>query len=145
MFEVTGRDGSIWVQRVGLLLTRTANILRFTDAQALADRLNAAEAAHATLTERGGVMAAVNFADILAKINTAAQIAAAAQPDIVQFSTDHAAGTQQLLQLAGAAVASETTDSTVQSEAVESAQLASSLVPDNFALFSLFHKKKTAA
>ena len=83
-----------------------------------------------------------DFATILAKISTAAQVVQAAEPAIVTFSTDHVTGTQQLLQIAGAAVAAESGDANVQQEAVASAQLASSLVPTIFALLALFHKKK---
>jgi hypothetical protein len=82
-----------------------------------------------------------SFADILNKINTGAQIAQAIEPTIAPFGADHIAGTQQILQIAGAAVAAETSDATIQAEAVESAELASSLVPLVFAFKSLFSKK----
>ena len=88
---------------------------------------------------------ATNFADILAKITTAGQIVQAAEPAIQQFSTDHTAGTQQLLLITGAAVAAETTDTQVQTEAMQSAQLASTLVPLVFSIFSLFKKKSVPA
>lgn len=86
-----------------------------------------------------------NFADILAKISTAAQAVTAAEPAVETFSTDHVAGTQQLLNITGATVAAESVDAGVQSEAVASAQLASSLVPTIFNLLALFHHKKKAA
>ena len=83
-----------------------------------------------------------NFQDLLGKIQTASQIVTAAEPAIAEYSTDHVAATQQLLQIAGAGVAAETSDAGVQAEATGAAQLASSLVPLFFSLFSLFKKKK---
>ena len=80
----------------------------------------------------------MDFATVLSKISTGAQIAQAAAPEIQQYSTDHVAATQQILQIAGAGVAAETSDKNVQAEAVASAQLASSLVPLMFELFSCF-------
>lgn len=43
MFEVSGDGFGYWVQRVGLVLTRTKMIPRFADAYALATTLNAEE------------------------------------------------------------------------------------------------------
>ena len=86
----------------------------------------------------------MDFATLLSKISTGAQIAQAVTPAIQQFGTDHVAATQQILQIAGAGVAAETSDKTVQAEAVASAQLASSLVPLVFQLFSWFKHKKPA-
>ena len=85
-----------------------------------------------------------NFQDILNKINIGAQIAAAVQPALVQFSADHVSGTQQILQIAGASVAAESSDPQIQAEAAAAATLASSLVPLAFSLFSLFRKKPAA-
>jgi len=84
------------------------------------------------------------FADILNKINTGAQIAQAAEPSIEQYGADHVAATQELLKIAGAGVAAETSDQTVAAEAQESAQLAASLVPLAFQLFSAFRHKPQA-
>jgi len=89
----------------------------------------------------------VNFQDLLAKISTGAQIAQAAEPAIATFSTDHVAGTQQLLQIGGAAFAAETADATGKpsqegQEAMAAAQLASNLVPMVFQFWSLFGHKK---
>lgn len=84
---------------------------------------------------------AANFNDILTKINTGAQIAAAIEPSLQLYGTDHAAATQQIINIAGAGVAALTTDTTIQNEATASAQLASSLVPLVFQFISLFHKK----
>ncbi len=86
----------------------------------------------------------MDFATILSKISTGAQIAQAVTPGIQQYGTDHAAATQQILQVAGAGVAAETSDKTVQAEALASAQLASSVVPLAFALFSCFKHNKAA-
>ena len=83
----------------------------------------------------------MDFTTLLAKINTGAQIAQAAAPSIQQYSTDHVAATQQLLQVAGAGVAAETSDKNIQEEALASSQLAASLVPLAFELFSLFKHK----
>ena len=82
-----------------------------------------------------------SFADILAKITTGAQIALAVEPALAQFSTDHVTATQQLLNIAGAGVAAESSDPQIQAEATSAAQLAASLVPLVFSLFSLFKKK----
>ena len=86
----------------------------------------------------------MDFATVLSKISTGAQIAQAAVPEIDQYSSDHVAATQQILQIAGAGVAAEASDKNVQAEAVASAQLASSLVPLAFELFSCFKHKKAA-
>ena len=86
----------------------------------------------------------MDFATLLSKISTGAQIAQAVTPAIQQYGTDHVAATQQILQIAGAGVAAETSDKTVQSEALASAQLASSIVPLVFELFSFFKQKKPA-
>ena len=86
----------------------------------------------------------MDFATLLSKISTGAQIAQAATPAIQQYGTDHVAATQQILQIAGAGVAAETNDKTVQAEALASAQLASSIVPLAFELFSWFKHNKTA-
>ena len=84
----------------------------------------------------------MDFATILSKISTGAQIAQAVTPEIQQYGNDHVAATQQILQIAGAGVAAETNDKTVQSEALASAQLASSIVPLAFELFSCFKHNK---
>jgi len=86
----------------------------------------------------------MDFATILSKISTGAQIAQAAVPQIEQYGNDHVAATQQILQAAGAGVAAESSDPTVQTEAVESAQLACNIVPLVFELFSWFKQKKAA-
>jgi len=86
----------------------------------------------------------MDFATILSKISTGAQIAQAVAPQIQQYGADHVAATQQILQIAAAGVAAETADKTVQTEAVASAQLASSVVPLVFALFSCFKHNKPA-
>ena len=86
----------------------------------------------------------MDFATILSKISTGAQIAQAVTPEIKQYGTDHVAATQQILQIAGAGVAAETNDKTVQAEALASAQLASSIVPLAFELFSCFKHNKAA-
>jgi len=86
----------------------------------------------------------MDFATILSKISTGAQIAQVAAPQIQQYGSDHVAATQQILQIAGAGVAAETSDKTVQTEAVASAQLASSIVPLVFDLFSWFKHNKPA-
>ena len=86
----------------------------------------------------------MDFATVLSKISTGAQIAAAVTPEIEQYGTDHVAATQQILQIAGAGVASETSDKNVQAEALASAQLASSVVPLAFELFSWFKHPKLA-
>jgi hypothetical protein len=86
----------------------------------------------------------MDFATVLSKISTGAQIATAVTPEIEQFGTDHVAATQQILQIAGAGVAAETSDKTAQAEAVASAQLASSVVPLVFQLLSWFKQKKPA-
>jgi hypothetical protein len=86
----------------------------------------------------------MDFATILSKISTGAQIAQVASPEIEQYGTDHVAATQQLLQIAGAGVAAETNDKTVQAEAVASAQLASKVVPLVFKLLSSFKHQKPA-
>ena len=86
----------------------------------------------------------MDFATLLSKISTGAQIAQAVTPEIQQYGADHVAATQQILQIAGAGVAAETSDKNVQTEAVAAAQLASSLVPLAFALFSAFKHKKPA-
>lgn len=87
----------------------------------------------------------MDFADVLNKINTGAQIAQAALPAVEQYGSDHVSATQQLLQIAGAGVAAETSDKQVAAEAMASAQLASSLVPLAFELFKAFgHKPKPA-
>ncbi len=87
----------------------------------------------------------MDFATLLSKISTGAQIAQAAAPEIQQYGTDHVAATQQILKIVGAGVAAETSDKTVQDEALASAQLASSVVPLAFELFSAFQHKKPAA
>jgi hypothetical protein len=87
----------------------------------------------------------MDFATILSKISTGAQIAQAVTPEIQQYGTDHVAATQQILQIAGAGVAAETNDKTVQAEALASAQLASSVVPLAFELFSCFKHNTVAA
>ncbi len=56
----------------------------------------------------------MDFATILSKISTGAQIAQAVTPEIEQYGTDHVAATQQILQIAGAGVAAETSDKTWQ-------------------------------
>ena len=86
----------------------------------------------------------MDFATILPKISTGAQIATAVTPEIEQYGTDHVAATQQILQIAGAGVAAESSDKTVQTEAVAAAQLASSVVPLVFELFSWFKHTKLA-
>jgi len=86
----------------------------------------------------------MDFATVLSKISTGAQIAQAVTPDIQQYGADHVAATQQILQIAGAGVAAETSDKTVQAEALAAAQLASSVVPLAFALFAAFKHKKAA-
>ena len=86
----------------------------------------------------------MDFATLLSKISTGAQIAQAVTPEIQQYGADHVAATQQILQIAGAGVAAETSDKNVQTEAVAAAQLASSLVPLAFELFSWFKCKKAA-
>jgi len=87
----------------------------------------------------------MDFASVLSKINTGAEIAQAVTPNIEKYSDDHVAATQQILQIAGAGVAAESSDKNVQAEAVASAQLASNVVPLVFALFSCFRQKKPAA
>ena len=88
-------------------------------------------------------MATLNFADLLKKINTGAQIAQALQPALQQYGTDHVGATQEILQIAGAGVAAESSDPTVQAEAQASAAAASQLVPLVFQIFSFFkHKPK---
>lgn len=87
---------------------------------------------------------AVSFQDILNKINTGAQIAAALEPSLQLFSTDHATATQQIIQIAGAGVAALSSDIQVQQEAASAAQLAASFVPLVFSFMSLFHKAKPA-
>ena len=84
-----------------------------------------------------------DFADVLSKINTGAQIATALTPELQQYSTDHVAATQGILQIAGAGVAAESNDPTVQTEATAAAQLASSVVPLVFQLISFFKHKKS--
>ena len=84
----------------------------------------------------------MDFATVLSKINTGAQIAQTAAPEIEQYGNDHVAATQEILQAAGAGVAAETSDKTVQAEAVASAQLASKVVPLVFKLFSCFKHPK---
>jgi len=84
----------------------------------------------------------MDFATVLSKISTGAQIATAVTPEIEQYGTDHVAATQQILQIAGAGVAAESNDKNVQAEA--SAQLASSVVPLVFQLLSWFKQKKPA-
>jgi len=86
----------------------------------------------------------MDFATLLSKISTGAQIAQAVTPEIQQFGADHVAATQEILKIAGAGVAAETSDKTVQEEALASAQLASSVVPLAFELFSAFQHKKPA-
>jgi hypothetical protein len=86
----------------------------------------------------------MDFATVLSKISTGAQIATAVTPEIEQYGADHVAATQQILQIAGAGVAAETSDKTVQAEAVASAQLASSVVPLVFKLLSWFKQSKAA-
>lgn len=86
----------------------------------------------------------MDFATVLSKINTGAQIAQAVTPAIQQYGNDHVAATQQILQIAGAGVAAETSDKNVQAEAMASAQLASSVVPLVFELLSFFKHKKPA-
>ncbi len=86
----------------------------------------------------------MDFATVLSKISTGAQIAQAAAPEIEQYSSDHVAATQQILQIAGAGVAAESSDKNVQAEAVASAQPASSVVPLVFELFSCFKHKAAA-
>ncbi len=86
----------------------------------------------------------MDFATLLQKISTGAQIAQVITPALQQYSTDHVAATQEVLQALGAGVAAESSDTTVQQDSMAAAQLASSLVPLAFTLFSLF-KKKTAA
>ena len=87
----------------------------------------------------------MDFATVLSKISTGAQIAQAAAPQIEQYSSDHVAATQQILQIAGAGVAAESNDKNVQAEAVAAAELASSVVPLVFELFSCFKHKTSAA
>jgi len=87
----------------------------------------------------------MDFATVLSKISTGAQIAQAAAPQIEQYSSDHVAATQQILQIAGAGVAAESSDKNVQAEAVAAAELASSVVPLVFELFSCFKHKTSAA
>ena len=86
----------------------------------------------------------MDFATLLKKISTGAQIVQAVTPEIEQYSTDHVAATQQILQIAGAGVAAETSDKNVQEEALASAQLVSTLVPLAFDLFSCFKHNKQA-
>jgi hypothetical protein len=86
----------------------------------------------------------MDFATVLSKISTGAQIAQAVTPEIEQYGADHVAATQQILQIAGAGVAAETSDKNVQAEAVASAQLASQVVPLAFELFSWFKHQKAA-
>ncbi len=86
----------------------------------------------------------MDFATLLKKINTGAQIAQAVTPAIQQYGDDHVAATQQILQIAGAGVAAETSDKTVQAEAVASAQLAASVVPLAFELLSWLRQPKVA-
>jgi hypothetical protein len=85
----------------------------------------------------------MDFATLLQKISTGAQIAQAITPTVKQYSADHVAATQEVLQVVGAGVAAESNDTTVQQESMAAAQLASSLVPLAFTLFALF--KKTPA
>jgi len=87
----------------------------------------------------------MDFATLLSKISTGAQIAQAVSPEIQQFGADHVAATQEILKIAGAGVAAETSDKNVQEEAMAAAQLASSVVPLAFELFSCFRHKKPAA
>jgi hypothetical protein len=86
----------------------------------------------------------MDFATVLSKISTGAQIAQAVAPEIEQYGNDHVAATQQILQIAGAGVAAESGDKNVQAKAVASAQLASQIAPLAFELFSWFKHKKAA-
>lgn len=83
----------------------------------------------------------LKFTDIFNKINTAGQIVTAAEAGIAEYSTDHVAATQELLAVAGAGVAAETSDTTIQAEAQAAATEASQFVPLVFQLLSLFKKK----
>lgn len=85
---------------------------------------------------------AMDFASLLSKISTAAQIAQAAAPQVAAFGSDHVTATQNLLQIAGAGVAAETNDKNIQGEALAAASLASSLTPLVFQLWGLFGHKK---
>ena len=78
------------------------------------------------------------MASFLGALQSIAEAGAAiqkAQPDIVEFSQDHATGTQALLMDAANAYAATTTDPAHQSEAVATAQLASAFVPMAFSFF----------
>lgn len=86
----------------------------------------------------------MDFATVLSKISTGAQIAQAVTPAIQQYGSDHVAATQQILQIAGAGVAAESSDKNVQAEALASAQLASSVVPLVFQLIACFKHPKPA-
>jgi hypothetical protein len=86
----------------------------------------------------------MDFATVLSKISTGAPIAQAAAPEIEQYGADHVAATHQILQIAGAGVAAESSDKNVQAEAVASAQLASRVVPLVFELFSCFKQGGSA-
>jgi hypothetical protein len=59
----------------------------------------------------------MDFATVLSKISTGAQVATAVTPEIEQYGDDHVAATQQILQIAGAGVAAEASDKNVQAEA----------------------------
>jgi hypothetical protein len=76
----------------------------------------------------------MNFQLLLQKIQTAGQIALAADETLTQGSSDHVTATQEVLQVAGASVAAESSDPVVQQEAVEATQLASTLTPLFFGL-----------
>lgn len=86
-----------------------------------------------------------SFVNILDAIKTATQIAQATEPDVELFSKNHEAGTIALIQDAAASVASLDNNPATQSQAVETAQVAVSLVPTFFAFWGLFHKNKGAA
>jgi hypothetical protein len=87
----------------------------------------------------------MDFATILSKISAGAQIAQEAAPEIEQYGDNHVAATQEILQVAGAGVAAESTDKNVQAEALASAQVASKIVPLVFKLLSSFKHPKPAA
>ena len=84
-----------------------------------------------------------DFATLLQKINTGAQIATTLSPAIQEYGTDHVKATQDVIATIGAGVAAESTNTQTQNEAIASAQLASSLVPMIFQMISLFKKKTT--
>ena len=76
------------------------------------------------------------FTDVLDKINIASQIALAVEPAIQEWSTDHVKSVQDIIITSAAGVGA--LDPALIPEVTAAAQLAVTVVPLVFGIFSLF-------